>query len=91
MLYSHLPYILFTAFFSESQNPLQGHSDAFRELLPASTRQSLPMVAAPGPGVVRGGEWLQYRARFVVIYLFTAPRTAVRQALRDHIGERGRR
>ena len=73
MLYSHLPYILFTAFFSESQNPSPGHSDAFREPFPASTRQSLPMVAAPGPGVVRGGEWLQYRARVGVIYVFTAP------------------
>ena len=73
MLYSHLPYILFTAFFSESQNPSPGHSDAFREPFPASTRQSLPMVAAPGPSVVRGGEWLQYRARVGVIYVFTAP------------------
>ena len=73
MLYSLLTYILFTAFFSESQNPSPGHSDAFREPFPASTRQSLPMVAAPGPGVVRGGEWLQYRARVGVIYVFTAP------------------
>ena len=73
MLYSHLPYILFTAFFSKSQNPSPGRSDAFRKPFPASTRQSLPMVASPGPGVVHGGEWLQYRARVVVIYVFTAP------------------
>ena len=80
MLYSHLPYILFTAFFSKSQNPSLGRSDAFRKLFPASTRQSLPMVAAPGPGVVRGGEWLQYRARVVVIYVFTAPVRRTRMA-----------
>ena len=60
-------------FFSKSQNPSPGRSDAFRKPFPASTRQSLPMVASPGPGVVRGGEWLQYRARVVVIYVFTAP------------------
>ena len=50
-----------------------GRSDAFREPFPASTRQSLPTVAAPGPGVVRGGEWLQYQALVGVIYVFTAP------------------
>ena len=64
----------FSQHFSQNRRiPLQGHSDAFREPFPASTRQSLPMVAAPGPGVVRGGEWLQYRARVVVIYVSTAP------------------
>ena len=52
------------------KNPSPGRSDAFREPFPASTRQSLPMVAAPGPGVVRGGEWFQYRARVAVIYVF---------------------
>ena len=79
MLYSHLPYILFTAFFSKSQNPSPGRWDAFREPFPASTRQSLPMVASPGPGVVRGAVWLQYRALVVVIYVFThhGTRTAV--------------
>ena len=55
------------------KNPSPGRSDAFREPFPASTRQSLPMVASPGPGVVRGGVWLQYRALVVVIYVFTAP------------------
>ena len=54
------------------KNPSPGRY-AFREPFPASTRQSLPMVASPGPGVVRGGEWLQYRARVVVIYVLTAP------------------
>mgnify|MGYP005684671171 CR=1 FL=1 len=55
------------------KNPSPGRSDAFREPFPASTRQSLPMVASSGPGVVRGGVWLQYRALVVVIYVFTAP------------------
>ena len=55
------------------KNPSPGRSDAFREPFPASTRQSLPMVASPGPGVVRGAVWLQYRALVVVIYVFTAP------------------
>ena len=73
MLYSHLPYILFTAFFSKSHNPSPGRSGAFRKTFPASTRHSPPMIAPPGPVVVRGGEWLQYRARVVVIYVFTAP------------------
>ena len=73
------------------KNPSPGRSDAFREPFPASTRQSLPMVASPGPGMVRGGEWLQYRARVVVIYVFTAPvrRFGRHQALRDDIGESG--
>ena len=31
------------------------------------------MVASSGPGVVRGGVWLQYRALVVVIYVLTAP------------------
>ena len=47
------------------KNPSPGRSDAF-------PRQSLPMVASPGPEVVRGGVWLQYRALAVVIYVFTA-------------------
>ena len=73
------------------KNPSPGRSDAFREPFPASTRQSLPMVASPGPVAVRGGEWLQYRARVVVIYVFTAPvrRFGRHQALRDDIGESG--
>ena len=96
MLYSHLLYMLHpfhthSMFLSESQNPSPGHSDAFREPFPASTRQSLPMVASPGPGVVHGGVWLQYRALVVVIYVFTAPvrRFGRHQALRDDIGESG--
>ena len=59
------------------KNPSPGRSDAFREPFPASTGQSLPMLASPGPGVVRGGVWLQYRALVVVIYVFAAARTAV--------------
>ena len=53
--------------------------------------------------MVRGGEWLQYRARVVVIYVFTTPVRRLGEAPRDreaaasrewrerdHIGERGR-
>ena len=52
------------------------------------------MAAPPGPGLVRGGEWLQCGARVEVIYVFAAP---VRRfgrhcgAIDMHIGERRRR
>ena len=72
------------------KNPSPGRSDAFREPFPASTRQSLPMVAGPGPVGMRGGEWLQYRARVVVIYVFTAPVRRFGRLCATISGERGR-
>ena len=81
----HTYHTSFSQHFSQNRRvcPSPGRSDAFRKPFPASTRQSLPMVASPGPGVVRGGEWLQYRARVVVIYMSTAPVRRFRRALRD--------
>ena len=96
MLYSHLPYILFTAFFSALSlrnlaESLSGALGRVSEALPGL------LEAIPAHGSFPrtwGGAWgrmVAVSGTFRGHILVHGTSTAVRPALRGHIGERGRR